>query len=172
MVMSNNYISPCNHPESYLSGSTVESMIDRTKELGLDYFACTDNGTLTSVLKAISYGKKKGVKVIPGVELFFKDNECEIIKNTPSEAIKYFKIVVHAKDQKAYQEIVRQCSDQNKKRVKVGEEEYPIFTWKDLEQISNFNTTVTTSNVECMVSKHLLVGNGKACEKYYLKIKD
>lgn len=167
-----NYVSPCNHPESYLSGSTIESMIDKTKDLGLEYFACTDNGTLTSVLKAISYGKKKGVKVIPGVELFFKDNECEIIQNTPSEAIKYFKIVVHAKDQEAYQEIVRQCSDQNKKRVRVGEEEYPLFTWKDLEQISTFNTTVSTSNVECMVSKHLLVGNGKACEAYYLKLKD
>ena len=167
-----NYISPCNHPESYLSGSTVESMIDKTEELGLEYFACTDNGTLTSVLKAILYGKKKGIKVIPGVELFFKDNECEIIQNTPSEAIKYFKIVVHAKDQEAYQEIVRQCSDQNKKRVRVGEEEYPLFNWKDLEQISNFNTTVSTSNVECMVSKHLLVGNGKASEAYYLKLKD
>ena len=90
-----NHISPANHPESALTGSTVEAMIDRTKALGLDYFAITDLGYLTSVLKGYMYGESEKVKIIAGVELFFKDDDCDIIKGTESEQIKYFKIIVH-----------------------------------------------------------------------------
>ena len=89
-----NYVSPSNHPESYLTGSTVENMIKRTKDLGLGYFAITDHGYLSSILKGYIYATEKcspPVKLIAGVELFFKDNDCPIIKNTPSQQIKYFK---------------------------------------------------------------------------------
>ena len=71
-----NYISPVNHPESALSGSTIESMIDRTKDLGLTHFACTDNGYLSGILKGYTYAKKKDIKFIAGIELFFKDDNC------------------------------------------------------------------------------------------------
>ena len=167
-----NYISPANHPESNLSGSTVEAMIDRTKELGLNYFAITDNGHLSSILKGHMYGEKNGIKIIAGIELFFKDNNCEIIKNTPSEKIKYFKIIVHAKDQEAYQKIVRMCSDQKRKKVRVLDSQYGLFTWKDLEDLAQSNITITTSNIECMVSKHLLVGREDLSLKYYEKLRN
>lgn len=167
-----NHISPCNHPESPLSGSTVESMIDRTKELGLDYFAITDNGYLSSVLKGYTYAQENKIKVIAGVELFFRDDNCDIIRNTPSERIKYFKIIVHAKDQVAYQKIVKMCSDQTKKPVWVADNKYNLFTWKDLEDLAKFNITVTTSNIECMVSKHLLVGRADLALKYYEKLRN
>ena len=91
-----NHVSPVNHPESALSGSTIEAMIDRTKDLGLNYFACTDNGYLSGVLKGYKYAKEKDIKLIAGIELFFKDDSCKIIEGTESERIKYFKIVVHA----------------------------------------------------------------------------
>lgn len=167
-----NHISPCNHPESHLSGSTVESMIDRTKELGLGYFAITDNGHLASVLRGYVYAKENNIKLIPGVELYFKDDDCSIIKNTPSEQIKYFKIVVHAKDQTAYQKIVKMCSDQSKKPLWIGDNRHNLFTWKDLEELANFNITITTSNIECMVSKHLLVGRADLALKYYEKLRN
>lgn len=167
-----NHISPVNHPESYLTGSTVESMIDRTKELGLSYFPITDHGYLTSVLKGHIYGEKVGVKVIAGVELFFKDDDCDIIKNTASEQIRYFKIVVHAKDQDAYQKIVKMCSDTKRKRLWLAENSYGLFTWKDLEELAKSNITLTTSNVECMVSKHLLVGRADLGLKYYEKLRN
>ena len=167
-----NHISPCNHPESALSGSTVESMIDRTKELGLKYFAITDHGYLTSVLKGYMYGEKEKIKIIAGVELFFKDDECEIIKNTPSEQIKYFKIIVHAKDQEAYQKLVKMCSDRKRKQIRIGENEYGAFNWKDLEFLAKSNITISTSNIECMVSKHLLVGRADLSLKYYEKLRN
>lgn len=167
-----NHISPCNHPESSLSGSTVESMIDRTKELGLDYFVITDNGYLASVLKGYTYAQDNKIKVIAGVELFFRDDNCDIIRNTPSEQIKYFKIIVHAKDQAAYQKIVKMCSDQTKKPIWVADNKYSLFTWKDLEDLAKFNITITTSNIECMVSKHLLVGRADLALKYYEKLRN
>ncbi len=167
-----NHISPCNHPESALTGSTVEAMIDRTKALGLDYFAITDLGYLTSVLKGYMYGQDEKVKIIAGVELFFKDDNCEIVKGTPSEQIKYFKIIVHAKDQAAYQKIVKMCSDSLRKQISIGENNYGAFNWKDLEDLAKFNITITTSNVECMVSKHLLVGRADLGLKYYEKLRN
>lgn len=167
-----NYIGPCNHPESSLSGSTVQSMIDKHKELGVPYFACTDNGSLISTLKGYTYAEQQGIKFIAGTEIYFKDSNCDIIKNTASEQIKYFKLIIHAKDQQGYQELVRQISDNNKPKVWVSNNAYPLFSWKDLEQLSKFSFTVSTSDVECMVSKHLLVDRADLGLKYYERIRN
>jgi DNA-directed DNA polymerase III PolC len=167
-----NYISPCNHPESPLSGSTVESMIDKTKELGLEYFAVTDVGNLSSIVRAYTYGEKKGVKVIPGIEIVFKDSDCPIIEETESAQIKYFKFIVHAQDQEAFQKLVKMSSDQHRRMVEVGEHEYRTFNWKDLEEISKYNVTVTNSNVEDLITKHLIVDRMDIALKYYQKVKE
>jgi DNA-directed DNA polymerase III PolC len=166
-----NFVSPCNHPESALSGSTVESMIDRTKKLGLKHFACTDQGYLISVLKAYMYCEKKGIKLIPGVEIFFKDYDCELSRNTPSEKIKYFKLILHAQDQAAYQRLVKVCSNFDRS-IDIGENKYPLFDWKVLEDLAtNYNITATTSDTQCMVSKHLIVGRADVGMKYYEKLR-
>lgn len=165
-----NFISPVNHPESYLSGSAIESMIDRAEKLELPYFAATDHGYFTSIIKGYTYTKNKKIKFIAGVELFFKDKNCPIIKGTPSEDIKYFKIVVHAKDQPAYQNLVKMSSDAGRDKIQVGDNYYPSFNWSDLEKIAKTNVTVCTSNVECMVSKHLLVDRADLALKYYKKL--
>ncbi len=166
-----NYISPVNHPESSLSGSTVESMIDRAKELGLDHFAVTDHGHFCSVLKGYMYAEKKGIKIIPGVEIYFKDNDCDIIKNTPSEQIKYFKLIIHTKDQKAYQALIKMSSNPTRKMVRIGDNEHPLFNWKDLEEIATQQVTICTSNVEGMDGKHFLVDKDELGVKYYEKLR-
>lgn len=164
------YINPVNHPESYLSGSTVESMVNRCVDLGMDYFAISDHNSLTSVLKAYKYAKDKNIKVIAGVELFFKDQTCEIVKGTESERFKYSKVVVHAKDQKAYQALVRLVSDRSRPSVMIEEENYGLYGWKDLEKLSEYNVTVTTANVEDIVTKHLLVGREDLSHRYFDKM--
>lgn len=166
-----NHISPCNHPESPLSGSTIESMIDKTKELGLKYFAATDIGYLSSIVRGYNYAKGKGIKFIPGVEILFKDSHCEITADTESGQIRYYKLIIHAKDQEAYQKIVKMSSDQTRKPVMVGENTYYTFDWKDLEELSKFNVTVTNSNIEDMVTKHLVVGRMDLALAYYRKLK-
>lgn len=167
-----NHISPANHPESYLSGSTIESMIDRAVELGNEYFAVTDNGMMSSILKGYMYAQKKGIKLIAGVEIYFKDNTCDIIRNTPSEKIKYFKLIIHAKDQSAYQKLVKMSSDLSRKTVSVAGNNFPLFNWADLEELSQYNVTACTSNIEGMVSKHLLVGRPDLSMKYYEKLRN
>ena len=164
------YISPSNHPESSLSGSTVESMIDRAKELGQGYFAITDHGHLCSILKGYMYAQKKEIKLIPGIELFFKDKECSIIRGTQSENIKYFKITIHAKDQEAYQKLVK-MSSQDRNKIQIKDSFYQTYNWADLEDLANYNVTVCTSDIEGMVSKHLLVNRADLGLKYYEKLK-
>lgn len=164
-----NFVSPCNHPESYLSGSTVQSMIDKTAELGIPYFACTDHGALTAVLKAFNYCKKsknpdvKNIQVIPGIELYFKDKQ---------DPFKYSKIIIHAKDQEAYQAIVRLSSDSRKSTVGVGTEYHSVYGWEDLEKLSKYNVTACTSNVECMVTKYLLIDRPDLAEKTLQRLLD
>jgi DNA-directed DNA polymerase III PolC len=167
-----NHVSPCNHPESALSGSTVESMIKRTKDLGLEYFATTDVSNLSSIIRGYNHAKKSDIKFIAGIEILFKDNSCDIVADTESSQIKYFKLLIHAKDQAAYQKIVRMTSDSTRQKVTVGEERLPTFNWADLESLAKSNVTACTSNIEDMVSKHLLVGRPDLSVKYYRKLKE
>jgi len=146
-------------------------MVGRAKDLGLSHIAITDLGYMSAVLKAYMYGKKKGVKVIPGVEIIFKDINCPLALNTESERIRYFKFIIHARDQEAYQFLVKKCSDTERSSIVLSENKYPIFNWKDLEEIGNLNVTVTNSDVNCMVTKHLLVGRPDVSIKYYEKLK-
>ena len=170
--MTNNFISPINHPESSLSGSTVQSMIDRAKELGLSYFSIADQSTLSCALETYRIAKDKNLKPIIGMEIFFKDNNCPITKGTPSDNIKYFKMAVHAMDQKAYQLLVKMISDSSRPTTMVGEVSVKLFNWNDLETISKYNTTVCTTDAEDIITKHLLVGQAQNSVKYYQKLKD
>jgi DNA-directed DNA polymerase III PolC len=167
-----NYISTCNHPESNLTGSTIEHMIDFAKKQGLKYFAIADHGYMPSILRGYMYGLKKEMKIIPGIEIYFKDFDCPVAQNTPSEKIKYFKLLIHAIDQTAYQKLVLMCSDDSKKTVTIKDSKYYLWTWKDLEDIATFNVTASTSDAEDMVTKHLIVNQPKVGLKYYEKLKE
>lgn len=167
-----NYISPCNHPESELSGSTIESMIDRTKDLGLKYFASTDVSSLSTIIRGYNYAKKKDIKLIPGIELVFKDAHCDIVSDTESGQIKYFKILLHAKDQESYQKLVQMVSEDKRQRIMIGEQSLPSFDWNDLREIAKFNVMACTSNVEDMITKHLIVNRADLGVKYYERLKE
>lgn len=167
-----NFVSAINHPESPQSGSTLESMISKVKSQGNKYFAVTDNGYFNSVLKAYMHGKKEGIGIIPGVDAYFKDFNCEIAQNTPAENIKYYKVVLHAMDQASYQILAKTCSDFSKKTITVMENEYALIDWKDLELFSTLNITVSTSDIEDIVSKNLLVNRPDIALKYYQKLSE
>lgn len=167
-----NFISPANHPESYLSGSTIESMVKKTVDLNLPYFACTDNGSLISVLRAQSECEKHKLQLIPGIEIFFKDNNCSILKEMKADSFKYSKLIIHAKDQGAYQKLVTMVSDSHRSQVTVGDQNYGIFNWSDIEDIAKYNVTIATSNVEDMSAKYLLVNRRDVAEAYFTKLKE
>lgn len=143
-------------------------MIKKAKTLETGYYTCTDNGYLTNVLKAYNYAKKNDLKLIAGCELYFYDNE--LFAGTESERIKYFTVTVHAKTQEAYQFLVKKMSDQNKPTIKVIDQEYPLFDWKDLKEFSERDFTVTNGGPQCIISKHLLVDNKKAAFETFKRL--
>lgn len=147
-------------------------MINRTKELGLEYFAATDIGGLPSIVRGYNYAKKSGIKFISGVEILFKDSHCELTSDTESGQIKYFKLLLHAIDQEAFQQLVKMTSNLNRQKIMVGEESLPVFHWEDLQEIAKFNVTACTSNVEDMITKHLLVNRADIAVEYYKKLKE
>ena len=164
------HLNICHHPESYLTASTLGNMVKRVKEQGGEYFACADVGTLSSIMKSYGVCKDNKLKIIAGIELFFKDEDCKIIQGTQLEHVKYFKLLMFFQDQPAYQAMVKMVSDSERKRVEVKDIGYPLFTWTDLEELSKYNVKISTANVEDMVSKHLLFNRYDLASKYFEKL--
>lgn len=165
-----NFVSPTSHPSSYLTGSTVESMIDKSKELNTGYYVCTDNGYLTNTLKAYNYAKKKDLKLIAGCELYFIDQNCDIIRGTKAEKIRYRTITVHAKNQSAYQFLVKKISEKTRPYIKILEQEYPVFNWDDIAEFAENDFTAVIGGPQDIVCKNLLVDEPVVAGKIFKKL--
>lgn len=164
-------VSPHTHVESPITGSSVDSLIKRAVELKRTHFSYTDPAYLTSCLSAYEKAKKKGLKFIPGVEIFFKDPVCPVIRGTTSERAKYFKLTLHATDQAAYQKLCELSSrERTAKTVSYGSE-FDVWTWKDLEECIPFNILVCSSDANDIVSKHLFTGRPDLSQNMMLKLK-
>jgi DNA-directed DNA polymerase III PolC len=159
-------ISPHAHIESPLTGSTIADMLHRAKELGRTHFFFADHGHLSSALKVARVMKdeekrlktKLGLKLIPGIEIYFKDINCPIIAGTKLDRCKYFSLTLYCEDQVAYQELCRIVSRTDMPMIEVYEEKQQLWAWADLERISKFNVNVVLGGVHCMVSKPMLDG--------------
>jgi DNA polymerase III alpha subunit/intein/homing endonuclease len=161
------------HPSSIDSGSNVDRMVEQSKVLGSGYSVITDHGFMGDCLKHYHSCKKAGIKPILGLEGYFKDNNCPIIKGTESESLKYFHFTVHFKDQKAYQAACRILSDCDRhKAISAGGERKPIFEWSDLEELATYNITMGSGCLIGMVSRHILVGREDLAEAYYVKLRN
>lgn len=146
-------------------------MIDQTKKMGLKYFAATDVGHLSSIVRGYTYAKKQDISFIPGIEILFKDSHCDIASDTRSGQIRYFKLIIHARNQRSFQQLVKMSSDQTRKAIVVNGHEFYAFEWKDLEELSQYDITVTNSNIEDMVTKHIVVDEMQNALAYYRKLK-
>ena len=163
-------VSPHCHPESYLTGSTVPSLIDRAKELGRTHFAYTDHGHLSSAMKAYKLAKNAGLKFIPGIEIYFKDIECPITAGTRAAKCKYFTLTLYCQDQEAYQELCRMVSRTGVPTIPVYDEPQQLWSWKDLEHISKFNVNIILSGIHCIVGKLLLAGEPSLGRDVFTKL--
>lgn len=164
------FISPHTHVETPLTGSSLDSMVKRAKELGREYFSYTDHGNMTSLLKA--YNKtKKGMKFIPGVEIYFKDIDCPAISGTPADRCKYFTLTVYMQDQEAYSAVSKSVSREGRPTILIRGEEAQLWSWKDLEEISKYNTQILLSGVHCVVGKAILADTNETGEKVLLELK-
>ena len=60
--------------------NSVKEIIDRAIELGMDTVAITDIGSVKGLPQAYYYAKQKGIKLILGMEAYYKDGKiyCEV----------------------------------------------------------------------------------------------
>lgn len=158
-------VSPHTHPESPLTGSTLATLVKRAKELGRTHFAYTDYGHLSSALKAYGLAKKAGLKFIPGIEIYFKDENCPILSGTQANRCRYFTLTVYAQDQEAFQELARMMSRTDFPTLEVYEERQPIWSWAELKHIASKNVNIVLGGVHCMVGKVMLAGHADLADK-------
>jgi len=164
-------VSPHQHVESALSGSTLSSMISRAIELKREYFSYTDLGHLSSALKTYQSVKKAGLKPILGLEFYLKDPLDELIQGTPADRCKYFTSTIYAKDQVAYQELCRTVSRTDFPTIEIQGEVQSLFDWKTLEHLSKFNTLLVLGGPHDLVGKCLLASDANLAEQVFLNLR-
>lgn len=164
------FLSAHTHVESFLSASTLDSFIAKAKTLKREYLACTDLGFLHSSLKAYNATKKSGIKPILGLEFYFKDPTCSAVSGTKADRAKYFTATVYAEDQEAYQAICQLVSKADFQSIEIREEKQNLFTWKDLEFLSNYKTNIVLGGIHCMVGKAFLASDANVGLKVFQRL--
>jgi DNA-directed DNA polymerase III PolC len=163
--------SPHTHIESPISGSSLDSMIKRAVDIGRKYFSYTDPNYLTGAYSAYEKAKKKGLKFIPGIEVYFKDLECDIVKGSASYKSKYFKLTIHATDQDAYQKLCELSSKKRPVSIQSYASSFDLWGWEDIESLKDYNVTVCSSDANDLVAKHLFFNRPDISERVMLKLK-
>jgi DNA polymerase III alpha subunit len=150
----------------------MANMIARAKNLGRTHFAYTDQGHLSSALKAYSMAKKEGLKPVLGLEFYFYDQSCDIISGTKAARCQYFQGTIYAKDQAAYQEIVKIVSRIDLATIEVYDDKVQLWTWAELEHLAKYNTElIVGGSVHDMVGKVFLAGEPQLSVSIFQKLK-
>jgi DNA-directed DNA polymerase III PolC len=163
-------LSPHTHPESSLTGSTVKALIDKAKNLGRTHFVHTDDGHLSSALKVYKLTKKAKMSPILGIEIYFKDQNCPIIKRTSADRCRYFTLSLYAEDQTAYQALCKIVSRIDLPSIELYEESRQLWGWIELEEISKYNIRAVLGGIHCIVGKTMLSGHPDLGSKIFDKL--
>jgi DNA polymerase III alpha subunit len=168
------------HLGSLDTGSTIDSFVEKEKELDTKVLTCTDHGTMANCMAAYNKAKKAKLTPILGVEGYFRDDDCQILKEagitkdekgTFKPYWKYGHITLHARSQQAYEIIGKRLSYASEKAEKHGAELKPIFTWDDLEEICQYPVTVGTGCLIGVVARHLILNRPDIAINYYNKLR-
>lgn len=84
----------------------IKDLIDRARALGQSAIAITDHGNMYGVVDFYKYAKKQGVKPIIGCEFYITRGS----RFERSKEEKYSHLILLAKNQKGYQNLMRLCS--------------------------------------------------------------
>lgn len=97
---------------SLLDGlSKIDDLIDYVKELGMDSVALTDHGVLYGAVEFAQKAKKKGIKPIIGCEVYTAIES--MYQKRPNIDDKRYHMVLLAKDEKGYRNLVKLVSKAN-----------------------------------------------------------
>lgn len=75
-----NFVTPHCHQSSLDTGSTPAQFLKREQDLETGFTTVTDHGTLNAAWEVFDIAKKKGMTPIVGLEAYFRDDDCPIIK--------------------------------------------------------------------------------------------
>lgn len=181
-----NFADPHVHVKSFDAASTPEKFAARELELGGKFLTVTDHGTMegirdlyTLTTKSKKYAGK--LHLIPGLEAYFRDDNCDLLreagatwndKKTFVDWIKYFHLTMHFQDQAAFETCSRLLSRADLRAETHGSERKPLFSWQDLEELGAQNVTFGSSCLIGMVSRHLLAQNDHVTAlKYYERLR-
>ena len=180
-MISRNFVTAHSHPQSLDSGSKPEAFAKREVELGSGAITCTDHGTLSAVYDCYKLGKEHGLIAVPGLEAYFRDDDCPLLKKigvprtdtvprgSDKEAwraahpegsyidyLKYYHLTLHFQDYPAYLCAVKLLSKADLRAEQHGSEKKPLFDWSDIEELAAHNVTASSSCLVGMVSRHLI----------------
>ena len=102
------------------SPAKINDIVIRAKELGYETIALTDHGTLTGIDDFVKAAKDNGIKPVPGVELYIKDEKSP----------RRLHMILVAKNDIGYVAISKIVSESNK-NIENG---FPITTKEVLEK--------------------------------------
>ena len=95
---------------SLLDGAMkIDSLFERCKELGFKKIAITDHGVITNLPETISKGKKQGIQVIPGCELYVSWDYPRTLRE--KDKYQAYHLVALAQNEKGYKNLLKLVSE-------------------------------------------------------------
>jgi DNA polymerase III alpha subunit len=168
-------ISPHVHQSSLDTGSTQADFLKRVKELNVGALVCTDHGFMGACRGVYDSAQKNKLIPIVGIEAYHRDSNCAILKADGIERVqdfyKYGHLLIHAKDQPAYEALIKKLSDRDLTAEFHGSERKPIFDWQDLEELGGYNVTMSSGCLAGIVSRFLIANRPDLAIKYYEKVR-
>lgn len=168
-----NYAEPHCHLASLDTASTLDSFVKRELELGSGHLTCTDHGYMGACLDAYKAAKDNGLTVSLGIEAYHRDDNCPILKRhgiaNIKEYYKYGHCLLHAKDQEAYEALVKRVSVADLTAEQHGSERKPIFDWNNLEELGSKNIILSSGCLVGITGRHLLAEKPEIAIEYYQK---
>lgn len=163
------------HQASLDTASTIDSFVDRELELETGVLTCTDHGYMGACMDVYQAAQKNGLKPILGIECYHRSDDDLILKRHGIQNIKeYYKyghFLAQAKDQEAYECLVKKISVRDLTAEKHGSERKPIFTWEDIEELGAKNIILSSGCLGGVVGKHLLADKPEIAIEYYQKMR-
>jgi len=139
----------------------VKDLFVRAKEVGHPGVAVTDHGTMTAIYDAYKASQETGVKLIPGMEAYFADDETDR---------KSYHLVLLAKNEEGYRNILKlnYWAYQNQTSSGYMGKKTPRLSWRHIEQ-ANSGVIALTACSNGLVGKTLITNQDVALAESYIK---
>lgn len=137
---------------------SVQTLVERAKELGAPAVALTDHGSMTGYIQFMKKCSKEGIKPILGVEAYVEEE---------NEGRKH--LILMAKDYVGFQALIKAVSESNTRLIKVGTLAFPRMNKKMLRKhfgpgSNGHGHVIATSACVSGVLSHIILANASITE--------